>query len=308
MRYTVVVLTSVRSHSLPYAGKCLFCRQQVTSTGASRLVDHLAMKCSFAPMEVKQGFSEVLQTREKKTATKQEGIRVNEQESENTKRQCIAHVQELKQVTLEQSTGIASTIIADQAIANFFYASGISFAAASSHHNSYYQEMVRAIKAAPIGYVPPNRKKLAGPLLDECHTQMLRMFQQRDPEGTASEKYGCAYISDGWDSVDHLPLVNSSFVCANDGGRYWRSVDTSGNAKTAEYLASLMIADIYDFGCTKVVSVLSDTCNTMKKAWRYVQAEFPWISIVPCQAHVIPLLMKDIANLEPVKKVIGVES
>lgn len=101
--------------------------------------------------------------------------------------------------------------------------------------------MIRAIKAAPSGYSPPSANKLSGPLLDEVFSNMEHLFHQRDPDRVLAAKFGCTYASDGWDSVDHLPLVNSAFISANDGGRFWRSVDTSGHTKSAEYLASLMI-------------------------------------------------------------------
>ena len=34
----------------------------------------------------------------------------------------------------------------------------------------------------------------------------------------------------------------------------------------------------------------------MAKAWAIVEDEFPWISILCCQPHVVSLLMKDIAK------------
>ena len=93
-------------------------------------------------------------------------------------------------------------------------------------------------------------------------------------------------------SCDNLPLINSAFITANDGGMFWRSIDTSGKTKSADYCALLMIHDIYAFGPSDVVLVVTDTCNTMAKAWALVQDEFPWISVLPCQPHVIALLMK----------------
>jgi len=52
-------------------------------------------------------------------------------------------------------------------------------------------------------------------------------------------------------------------------------VDTNGHTKKAEYIASLIIVDIYDIGCTKLVLVVTDTCAVMRKAWGYVEDEFP---------------------------------
>ena len=76
----------------------------------------------------------------------------------------------------------------------------------------------------------------------------------------------------------NLPSFNSAFISNNNGGIFWRSVDTSGKVKDAGYTASLMIKDIYDFGPTKVVLVITDTCAVMQKAWDIVMHEFPWIS------------------------------
>ena len=106
----------------------------------------------------------------------------------------------------------------------------MSFAAASHEQESYHREMVKKIQAAPVGYIPPNRK-LAGPLLDECYNNMWKRIEQRDPNCSRAMRYGSCYVSDGWDSVDNLPLINSAFITGNDGGIYWRSVDTSGKEK-----------------------------------------------------------------------------
>ena len=120
---------------------------------------------------------------------------------------------------------------------------------------------------------------------------------KRDEEGQLSRKFGVTYTSDGWDSCDNLPLINSAYILANDGGVYQRSVDTSGASKGADYCASLMIVDIYSIGCTKVVMLVTDTCAVMRKCWKIVQDEFPWISIAPCQTHCPSLLLNDIAKL-----------
>ena len=57
--------------------------------------------------------------------------------------------------------------------------------------------MVTAIQQAPRGYIPPNRKKLSGPLLDSCYEDMLRDAEKRDPDGLLADKFGIAYAQDG---------------------------------------------------------------------------------------------------------------
>eukprot|EP00310_Coccolithus_braarudii_P007934 CAMPEP_0183371948 /NCGR_PEP_ID=MMETSP0164_2-20130417/106983_1 /TAXON_ID=221442 /ORGANISM="Coccolithus pelagicus ssp braarudi, Strain PLY182g" /LENGTH=205 /DNA_ID=CAMNT_0025548581 /DNA_START=350 /DNA_END=964 /DNA_ORIENTATION=+ len=157
--------------------------------------------------------------------------------------------------------------------------------------------MVKAIKAAPTEYVPPNKNRLSTTLLDDADKVVWAKVKARDLDGVKVDKFGSACVSDGWDSVDHLPLINAAFISHNDGGLYWRSVDTSGKTKSAEYCTSLMIEDIYKFGPENVVVVIRDTCSTMQKTWRIVMDEFVWISVIPCQAHVISLLMSAIGQL-----------
>ena len=76
------------------------------------------------------------------------------------------------------------------AISKFWYANGLSFTAASAAEDSYYREMIEKIQAAPIGYVPPGRNKLAGPLLEECHNWMWKQLKDRDPNGSRTMQFG----------------------------------------------------------------------------------------------------------------------
>jgi hypothetical protein len=145
-------------------------------------------------------------------------------------------------------------------------------------------------------------------LIDVCHGRMNADVAKRDEGGVLSSKFGATYTSDGWDSCDHLPLINSAIIMANDCGVYVRSVDTSGKTKNAEYVASLMIVDIYTIGCTKVVAVVTDTCSTMQKAWAIVEDELPWISCFPCQTHCPSLLLTDVAKLKEPTETIKEES
>merc|ERR1719262_1665519 len=105
--------------------------------------------------------------------------------------------------------------------------------------------MVKAIRKTPETYVPPGPSKLGGSLLEQCYKRMQEKIQARDADGERRRRFGLTYAQDGWDSVDKLPLINSAYITENDGGVYLRSVDTSGVTKDAQYIASLMIVDIY---------------------------------------------------------------
>ena len=279
--------------------ECLACGHAFETTGSTRLVKHL-LNCALVPNEIKKPFRLLFEKNESNRVQKRQHANLVKEEAQH-----VAAEHAVKQAKLVQQglrVGMKSLEVAeaDLAIAKFFYANGIAFSAASVVQESYYREMVSKIQAAPYGYLPPGRHKLAGPLLEETHSWMWRKIEERDPDGSRAMSYCSTYVSDGWDSVDNLPLINSAFITANDGGVYWRSVDTSGKEKNAEYCAALMIADITEYGPLKVICVITDTCTTMKKCWDIVMDEFPWILVLPCQAHVISLLMKDIGKTKQV--------
>ena len=275
---------------------CMFCNTRITSTGAARVVDHL-IACILSPKAVQQSFSNMRSVTSKKRKVKEEHTRlVNEQAAEALQEAKLAKALQ-RQTTLGQSLGAAASDVADHAMARFFYANGLSFAAADTSPGSYYRTMVDAIRGTKPSYVPPNRNKIAGQLLESCHAHMEADIKKRDESGHLSERFGVTYTSDGWEDCNSTSLINSAYILANDGGVYLRSVDTSGMTKSGEYTGNLMIEDIYEIGPTKVICLVTDTCNTMRKAWKLVEMEFPWISCCPCQTHCPSLLLNDIGKL-----------
>ena len=135
--------------------------------------------------------------------------------------------------------------------------------------------MVDAIKSVRPSYVPPGAHKIASSLLESVHMRMEADIHRRDAADQLSERFGLTYTSDGWEDCNSTPLINSAYILANDGGVYMRSVDTSGMTKSGDYTANLMLEDIYSIGPTKVVCVVTNTCPTMRKAWKNVESEFP---------------------------------
>ena len=286
---------------------CSFCGFHIVSTGSSRVVPHV-IDCLLAPSVVKVFCKTLVAKTNLKRKGKSEHLALVTEEKEVDLRELKIQKQELRQLSIKSGFKSAETSNADQAIAKFFYANGLNFGAADCKAGSYFREMITAIQLAPLAYLPPNPIRLAGPLLLETHAKMEADLAGRDVAFELSRKFGVSYSSDGWDSCDNLPLINSCYMLANDGGVFQRSVDTSGFTKNGEYCASLMIDDIYSIGCTKVVLVVTDTCGVMRKCWGIVEDEFPWISCVPCQTHCPSLLINDICKLHTPAQVIRDET
>ena len=107
-----------------------------------------------------------------------------------------------------------------------------------------------------------------------------------------AEEYCLTYITDGWESVDVRPLINTALVVPTCGAFFFASHDTSGETKSSEFIAKTIIDDIYNIGPSLVLHVCSDTCAAMKGAWKLVEAEFPWIFCTGCAPHVGSLFLK----------------
>ena len=226
-------------------GSCMFRTRQITSTGATRFLLHLT-QCSSAFAEVREPCKKLLQGTNGKRKLKQEAASVADDEVAMKLAKIKKEKEQMKQMSIKSGFRAADSEAADRAVANFFYATVVSFNVASdTAPGSLYHQMFKAVANAPKTWKPPCRKKLAGPLLETCHDQMERDVADRDPGGVLAERFGIAVTSDGWDSTDHLPLINSAYITSNNGGVYLRSVDTSGHIKDGEYCAKLMIEDIY---------------------------------------------------------------
>ncbi|KAL1525074.1 hypothetical protein AB1Y20_019947 [Prymnesium parvum] len=146
---------------------CTFCWKSVTSTGASRLAEHLADKCVACPKEVKVKFQELKNKVEHKRKLATAQIVSAKEEMERDQRLNVEKKQMLMQLSLPAATKVAAKEAADKAIARFFYANGLPFFAASHEADSYYREMISAVQKAGAGYLPPGAKAIGGKLIDD---------------------------------------------------------------------------------------------------------------------------------------------
>lgn len=197
-------------------GRCFSCGDRVTSTGSYKFHSHL-LKCPCLPQKVRESFQALRAITDTKRNGKRELTLLAKEEEELERQRFAARRDDLKQSGIKAGLKFAETHAADVAIADFFYSSAIPFSAVSAPG---FHKMVNAIRAAPQGYNPPPVKRLAGELIDTCHTRMWKTITDRDRDGGIAIKFGSAYVADVWDSCDALPLINSAFITA----KRWRRV------------------------------------------------------------------------------------
>ena len=146
-------------------GTCMCCLRSVPSTGSFKMVHHL-VKCPLCPREIKEAFGKLCEASVAKSAAKREADSLATEEAQLAQQDHERRQSMLKQQCIRAGIKESEVAAADLAIAMFFYANAIPFAAANTDEDSLYRKMVSAIQAAPAGYVPPTRNKLAGELLD----------------------------------------------------------------------------------------------------------------------------------------------
>lgn len=104
--------------------KCMFCTAAVTSTGTTRLKDHLS-SCVLCPPRVKKPFQLLVKEASNKRKLKDEQMSLHLEEAAAEMRKAKEAKQELVQLGLRDSLKSAEVSVADRAIAKWFYGNGI---------------------------------------------------------------------------------------------------------------------------------------------------------------------------------------
>ncbi|XP_039309059.1 uncharacterized protein LOC120358549 [Solenopsis invicta] len=145
-------------------------------------------------------------------------------------------IQQLKQQKLNQfllKTTETDKQKLDLSLASYFYSSGVPF---RHSENFYFKKMISDLRP---GYTPPNRKKLAGELLNKIYNKT-----QEDAKNHLNGK-SVTLIQDGWSAIHNEPVIAS---CVSDGEKsfFLSSYETGSNQKTSKYCLDLAVKDIME--------------------------------------------------------------
>lgn len=181
------------------------------------------------------------------------------------------------------------------AIANFILCCGLPFSLAN---HPLFLEVLRLAKNASKHYVPPNRKLIAGNVMDLCYGAL----QTRQKENLLKEAniFGLSFYGDGA-TIHKLPLLNILASGIHEPVAVLDIVDATehmvaGGKKDATYIAKLFEPYLEDFEstCPTSVDYLSfDGAGNVQLAGRVLQAKFPRIVVTHGAEHVISLYFQD---------------
>lgn len=96
----------------------------------------------------------------------------------------------------------SAQVDADDAVARFFYGNNIPTQMMNSRT---FRDLIDAIRVAPLDWKPPERHRLAGPLLDRL---VGTLRAQEAPLRQSVFKNCGTVLSDGWDGVGRSHLIN----------------------------------------------------------------------------------------------------
>ena len=122
--------------------------------------------------------------------------------------------------------------------------------------NKQFRKMLNMLKP---GTTPPDRKVCAGSLLNEVFD-----FEFCKVKNSVKGLVGTMSI-DGWSTITNDPVIG---VCLYIGGKCYltKTIDTSGESHTTEYLTDITVDQIRDIESNwevKITSVVSDNASNM---------------------------------------------
>lgn len=133
------------------------------------------------------------------------------------------------------------------------------------------------------GYNPPNRKELAGPLLDTISEKVDIMMTSE----LAQEDRLITILQDGWSSIKNDPIIATS-IHTGKNSYLLSTIDCKMKKKTAEYCLAVAVDSIKTcenkFG-KKVFAICTDNENKMVKMRTSLSEIYPSIITYGCSAH-----------------------
>ena len=153
------------------------------------------------------------------------------------------------ETTANQKTAI------DKEITKLFYGCNLPFNIAD------HPQWIKVVSILRPGYIPPNRKTVAGSLLDEIHSELKLDMKKAIGGQTAT------LIEDGWSNIHNEPVIAACLQAGQDVF-FLDSYDTGPMTKTAENCKDLRLDFIktakLEYDC-EVKSIVTDNARSMEK-------------------------------------------
>ena len=173
----------------------------------------------------------------------------------------------------------------DRTVAEFFYGCSVPFSVAD---HPLFIQMVDRLRP---GYRAPDRKRLAGPLLDSVYLDMKETVKTK-----LHNVESVTLVQDGWSNIHNEPVVAHS-ICSPGYSFFLNAVATESMEKTAvncaELAESAMTIAKEEYG-VEVSGVCTDNAASMNRMRDILKDKHPGIETWGCSSHLLNLLGQDV--------------
>jgi len=174
-----------------------------------------------------------------------------------------------------------------ECIAMHYYVTGTSFVRIEEAN------LLKAFQLCRPDVELPDRKQLAGPLLEKCYEKVRKEtdYQLRSMKASMF----CLTSTDGWSNVKNEPIINYMLI-GSTGTFFLESVSTGETSHDAKFIAD-DISRIIDDQRKRNINIcgaVTDNTSTNKAAWNLLIAKYPDMFFHGCACHGLHLLVKDI--------------
>lgn len=177
----------------------------------------------------------------------------------------------------------------DMLLAEFFFGCNVPFSACDS---KYFKKLINALRPA---YSPPNRKKLAGALLNKVHSTI----EVKNNDLVKNMNNEAILLIDGWtNSNSNRHNIVTMLATAQDHKIFLESYDISEGRETSANITEIVqkaVALAKEKFDIDVYAVVSDNAPNMTCMGRAIQ---PDLMYTTCNSHTGNLLAKDVIAIK----------
>ena len=209
------------------------------------------------------------------------------------------HMQQMKLCTSDIPTNAIAGQRMDIAVANFMHSHMLPF---SLTECPKFLKLLETAKSLGTGYLPPDRRKMSGPLLDVLYdTNKEEMIKNLLLE---SKIFGVTIFGDGA-TITNVPLINILAASPNNPFALLEIVDCTdqmakGGKKDAKYLSGIvrpLVRWLEARAKSNIVDlIMFDGASNVQLAAKIVARYHPRITVCHGAEHVVSLFFSNVYN------------
>ena len=177
------------------------------------------------------------------------------------------------------------------ACARWIYAAGLPL---STTEHPAFKQFINMLRPA---FKVPGRWSISHGLLDQEYSTVEAAVTR-----TLDASKRISLISDGWSNPRNELIINY-LAATEDDVLFIRSVNTTVDRHTGQYLADELQEVIEELGSEKVIALTTDNAANMKSSWQLLKQKKPRLITIGCCSHYMNLCANEVIQLPLVAEV-----